>query len=90
MLYPHEVIVTTCGEYVHLKFIESFSFTTGRDEEDTVGKLKGDYRFGIRTISGRHYTVSSSDIAAMTDPNGSDVAVIPQSIFDKWKFIHKK
>lgn len=86
MTYHNDVIYTTCGATVLLKFIESFSFDKG-SEELIIDKLMDDFCFNIRTVSGQDYRISTKLIAENIGGGGT-IPEIAQSIFDKWKFIH--
>jgi hypothetical protein len=87
MVYQVDVIYTTCGATVLLKFIESFSFDKGT-EEMVIDKLMDDFCFNIRTVSGQEYRISTKMIAEIIG-GGASIPVVAQSVFDKWKFIHR-
>jgi hypothetical protein len=88
MVYQVDVIYTTCGATVLLKFVESFCFDKG-SEELVIDKLMDDFCFNIRTVSGQEYRISAKLIAEMVGGGGS-IPDIAQSVFDKWKFIHRE
>ena len=88
-LYHCDVIYITPNETVLLKFIESFSF--GVDpEQDVVDKLKDDFCFNVRTISGKEYTVSAKFIYVA---HGYSSPIPPkefaQMIYNRWLWINK-
>jgi len=87
MVYQLDVIYTTCGATVLLKFVESFSFDKG-SEELVIDKLMDDFCFNIRTVSGQEYRISTK-LIAKTVGGGGTVPEVAQSVFDKWKFIHR-
>jgi len=88
MIYQKNVIYTTCGAVVLLKFVESFGFE--KDSEAlVVNKLKDDFSFKIRTLSGQEYLISARyNSEAYRNSDSLDVFV--QAMFDKWKFIHQE
>lgn len=86
--YPREVLYTDSGDTIHLKFIESFTFE--RDSESLViDKLKDDFQFGIRSVSGKDYTISAKYISSRLE----DTSVTPREmtimIYEKWIWINK-
>jgi hypothetical protein len=87
MVRYSDVIYTTCGATVLLKFVESFSFDKG-SEELVIGKLMDDFCFNIRTVSGQEYRISTKLIANNMGVD-SPISDVAQDIFDKWKFIHR-
>jgi hypothetical protein len=87
MFYRVDVIYTTCGATVLLKFIESFSFDKGT-EEMVIDKLMDDFCFNIGTVSGKEYRISTKMIAEIIG-GGASLPEIAQGAFDKWKFIHR-
>ena len=88
MVYQVDVIYTTCGATVLLKFVESFCFDKG-SEEMVIDKLMDDFCFSIRTVSGQEYRISTKLIAGSTGGGGT-IPQIAQAIFNKWKFIHRE
>lgn len=88
MVYQVDVIYTTCGATVLLKFVESFCFDKG-SEELVIDKLMDDFCFNIRTVSGQEYRISTKLIAEMVGGGGT-IPDVAQSVFDKWKFIHRE
>jgi hypothetical protein len=88
MVYHNNVIYTTCGATVLLKFVESFIFEKG-SEELVIDRLMDDFCFNIRTVSGQEYRISTKLISGYTGGGGS-IPEIAQSVFDKWKFIHQE
>lgn len=88
MVYQVDVIYTTCGATVLLKFVESFCFDKG-SEELVIDKLMDDFCFSIRTVSGQEYRISTKLIAEMVGGGGT-IPDVAQSVFDKWKFIHRE
>jgi len=88
MVYHNNVIYTTCGATVLLKFVESFIFEKG-SEELVIDKLMDDFCFNIRTLSGQEYRISTKLIAENIGGGGT-IPDIAQSVFDKWKFIHQE
>lgn len=87
MIYQSDSISTTCGATVLLKFVESFSFDRG-SEELVIDKLMDDFCFNIRTVSGQEYRISTKLIANIV-AGGGCIPEVAQSVFDKWKFIHR-
>lgn len=88
MVYHNNVIYTTCGATVLLKFVESFIFD--KDSESLViNKLMDDFCFSIRTVSGQEYRISTKLIANNMGGGGT-IPEVAQSVFDKWKFIHQE
>jgi len=47
-----------------------------------------DFCFNIRTVSGQEYRISTK-LIAKTVGGGGTVPEVAQSVFDKWKFIHR-
>lgn len=85
--YPRDAIYVAYNETILLRFIESFS--TEREEDDrVVDKLKDDYSFKVRTISGKEYTISSKFILDTLELKMSNHDLV-QSIYDKWLWINK-
>jgi hypothetical protein len=86
-IYHKDVIYIAPNETILLKFVESFSF--GADsEQDVVDKLKDDYCFYVRTISGKEYTVSAKlmqETIKYTMPHKE----FAQSVYSKWLWINK-
>ena len=85
--FSGDAIYVEPGYTILLKFIESFSFSADT-EENTVDKLKDDYCFTVRTMSGKEYIVSTryiGKICGWTTPP----KILAQSIYDKWLWIHK-
>lgn len=89
MVYHKNVIYTTCGATVLLKFVESFIFDK-TSEDLVIDKLMDDFCFSIRTISGQEYRISTKLIAGYIGGGGGIIAEIAQSVFDKWNFIHQE
>lgn len=60
MSYPYssDVISTDSGAVVSIRSIESFNFGI-TPEDKVISKLKGDYSFTIRTVSGAEYEVTA-------------------------------
>ena len=87
MVYQPDSIYTTCGATVLLKFVESFSFDKG-SEELVIDKLMDDFCFTIRTVSGQEYRISTK-LTAKVIGGGGTIPEIAQSVFDKWKHIHR-
>lgn len=88
MVYRVDVIYTTCGATVLLKFVESFSFDDG-SEELVIDRLMDDFCFSIRTVSGKDYRISTKVIAEILG-DAASLPEIAQGAFDKWKFIHRE
>jgi hypothetical protein len=80
-------IVTTSGDIVLLKFIESIRYSY-EDNDVIVDKLKGDVCISVRTVSGKECIVSMNEVHATTggSTKGRDLA---SAIFEKWMWIHK-
>ena len=82
-----DVIYIAHNETILLKFVESFSF--GSDSyRETVDKLKDDFCFDIRTISGKEYTISSKFVSGIIKSSIS-YRELAQGIYDRWLWIHK-
>lgn len=88
MTYHLNVIQTECGSVVLLKFVESFTSNTEKEDE-LVDRLKDDLCFTVRTISGQTYRVSTKTISRIINGGGT-LDEIAQAIFDKWKHIHRE
>lgn len=88
MVYHNNVIYTTCGATVLLKFVESFIFDKG-SEELVIDKLMDDFCFNIRTVSGQEYRISTKLISNNIGGGGT-IPDVAQAVFDKWKFIHQE
>jgi len=88
--YPSETIIVSIDDIthtVHLKFIEEFSFDKSPASK-TVAKLKDDYCFGVRTISGKEHTVSTKFICE-TFRFKCAPEQFAQNIYDKWLWMHR-
>lgn len=88
MMYGKNVIYTTCGSIIPLKFVESISFDK-TDEDLMIDKLMDDFCGNIRTVSGQDYRISIKQIARRADIDGF-IHEIVQAILDKWMFIHRE
>jgi hypothetical protein len=88
MVYHQDVLYTSCGATILLKFIESFIHDK-TSEDMVVDKLMDDFVFRIRTVSGAEYTISVKYISRKLGYGGGSVAEITEAIYDKWKFINK-
>lgn len=88
MVYHQNVIYTTCGATVLLKFVESMTFDKN-PEDMVINKLMDDFCYNIRTVSGQEYRISVKYIAD-TIGEVNSIQNIAQAIFDKWKHIHRE
>lgn len=86
MVYQTDVIYTTCGATVLLKFVESFIFEK-TSEDLVIDKLMDDFCFNIRTVSGQEYRISTKLIYKLIGGGGS-IPEVASAVYDKWKFIH--
>jgi len=88
MAYPRDVIYTKAGETILLKFVEAVIFE--RDSEGAViDKLKDDFCFKVRTISGKEYDISARHVICKIQTIGYEPNEIAQSIYEKWLWINK-
>jgi len=85
--YPKDALFTSSGKVILLKFIESFIFETD-EESRVIDKLKNDFEFGIRTVSGEECRVSTKFIAEQIASKDA-IMSIASDIYDKWLRIHK-
>ena len=87
-VYPREVIYSETGDVILLKFVESFTFH--EEEGDLiVDKLRNDFRFGIRTISGKEYIISVKYISNKVYNIEITLSELVNAIYDKWIHINK-
>jgi hypothetical protein len=86
-IYSNYTIITTTGEIIPLKFIESIHYSSDNNDQ-IVDKLKGDVFFHVRTISGKEYTISVNNVHQQIGGTvaGKDLAA---AIYAKWLWIHK-
>jgi hypothetical protein len=89
MVYHNNVIYTTCGATVLLKFVESFIFDKG-SEKLVIDKLMDDFCFNIRTISGQEYRISTKLNSELLGSHIASIPEVAQAVYDKWKFIHQE
>ena len=82
MTYIHDIVITTLGYYLPLKFIESLKFDLPEDSE-IVDKLRGDTTLFIRTTSGYEYEISILQVAEVfnLDMPNADIA---SALLEKW------
>ena len=88
MVYHLNVIQATCGSIVLLKFVESFT-SSKSTEDEVVDKLKDDFCFTVRTISGHTYSISTKEVRAAINGNMPPTE-LAQAIYEKWKHIHQE
>jgi len=88
MTYYQDVIYATCGAILHLKFVESFTFTEfGPDL--VIEELADDRVFTVRSVSGKDYVISTKYISSVGD-YGGDVKELAKAIFERWKRINHR
>lgn len=82
MTYIQDIVITTSGYYLPLKFIESLKIDLPEDSE-IIDKLRGDITLFVRTISGYEYEVSILQLAEVfnLDSPNADIA---SALLEKW------
>lgn len=86
--YTSDVIYAPGNVVIHLKFVESFIFDQEENEDAVIDKLKNNYTFTVRTVSGKEYNISTDYVRVCAGIVGTPTE-IATCIYEKWFWIHK-
>lgn len=82
--YIHDLVITTTGHYLPLKFIESIKLNEDAERE-VIDKLRDDLTFNIRTASGAEYELSVKQISEAFCEY-ADRTEVAAAIFERWNW----
>ncbi len=89
MKYARPYLVTSSGELVLFKFIESINYGFGAGSDPVINKLKDDIVFEIVTVSGARYFISINYHIKLFFEDDTLKGDLVKAIIDQWLYLNR-